>query len=137
VVIGAPDAAVAYLVTDDQLASLSSAFDLTDASGTISGPPSGDAGTAVGSAGDFDNDGRADLFVGAPGNEHLSIFYAPPTGTVLLADADLVLGTKGDGIGFPARSVGDPEGDDIDDLMVSAPKSSGGGTPWLVFGAGM
>jgi len=43
---------------------------LQDASLAIDGAASGDlAGTAVASAGDFDGDGRGDLWIGAPGTD--------------------------------------------------------------------
>jgi hypothetical protein len=132
---GALDAGLAYLVLGDDLAT---ADIEAVASGTMQGATGGLAGSAVGSAGDLDNDGRVDVSIGAPGNSRLAIFYVPPESVINLSDADLVLEGTGDELGTAFASVGHQNEDAIDDLIVGAPgETSGAGAAWILLGAGM
>ncbi|MBF0163883.1 MAG: FG-GAP repeat protein [Magnetococcales bacterium] len=111
------------------------------------------AGFAVSSAGDVNGDGLADLLIGAPSN----IVNAPGRTYVVFgqnggwsAQLDLDnLGTHGFALtgngsevntGWSVSSIGDVNGDGLDDLIVSAPwdnnaNSVDSGIAYVVFGA--
>jgi hypothetical protein len=136
---GFSDAGATYVVLAADLPVDSDALDLVDASFVVEGATGGLSGTAVGSAGDLDNDGRIDLAIGAPGNAHVGIFYSPRSGASDLSSADLVLEGADDQLGWALASLPDPDAADIDDLIVGAPAMDvgGAGVAWVLFGQGM
>jgi hypothetical protein len=85
-------------------------------------------GHSVASAGDFNGDGFADVFVGAPNNGpavsrggRAYVFFGPLSGTLAAAEADfIVTGQAGDELGMSVAS-GHVNGDTVSDLIVGAP----------------
>lgn len=103
------------------------------------------AGDAVAMLGDVDNDGLADVAVGAPGAAYDSradtgsayVVYgsATPSDNILLGRLGWldnrgypVYGQSGDGFGASLAAVGDVNGDDLADLAVGARGA------WVLFG---
>ncbi len=91
------------------------------------------AGWAV-SAGDVDNDGVDDLWVGAPGETEASadagmayLLYGPITqgGGLSLADGILVGSHRADRLGHAVDARSDVHGDGYADLLVTAPSALG------------
>ena len=111
---------------------------LEQAAGRLTGERAGDmAGNAVSAAGDVDDDGHADLLVGAAaegsngayaGTAYLVL--GPVSGNRSLADADLRLrgDALGDQAGYSLAAAGDMNGDGQDDVLVGAPGSDQGGS---------
>ncbi|MCB9898994.1 MAG: FG-GAP repeat protein [Planctomycetes bacterium] len=107
---------------------------------TFTGTGSGERyGSSVAGTGDVDGDGRCDVIVAAPassaggsGAGEIRV-YSGASGALLKA---AVLGAPGDAFGTCAVLVGDVDGDDLDDLFVSAPGDDSGGTgagaAWMV-----
>ena len=128
------DAGSAYLV----LGPFSGEYSLSDSDARLDGEAGGDnAGYAVAGAGDFDNDGFADLLVGAWGNDTTAagagaayLFRGPLTGNYLLWTADLVMQGEqgGDQAGWSVAGAGDVNGDGMDDITVGAPYEHGDGS---------
>lgn len=94
---------------------------------TISPPlsPGGWFGYAVSEAGDYDNDGRSDIIVGAPwdGNsDFLSAgsitIYKGIDGTELYKDYGIKTGAN---LGYSVSDAGDPNGDNQDDTVAGMP----------------
>ena len=120
---------------------------------TINGIDAGDAsGFSVSAAGDVNNDGIADIGIGAPSadgsNENAGqsyIVYGSETGStepfIVLDDLD---GSNGfaingaevdDQLGTSISAAGDVNNDDIDDFIIGAVGgSNGAGTSYVVFG---
>ena len=146
--LGANNAGVAAIFTDP--AALSGTYDQLDADYLMSGEGSNDylgwQGSTI--AGDMDNDGYPDLYIGAYNMDG----GANNSGVVLLvsgddlatgeADAAAFVRLEGvdgdDRFGYAGAGVGDVDGDGIDDLMVGADKDddgiSDGGTVTLWYG---
>ncbi len=105
----------------------------------LEGAADGDyAGSTVG-AGDFDGDGMADLLIGAP--EHhvgggVHVVFGPITSAMSLADAPVTLlgNDSGDRAGVAAVSVGDTDGDGVDDLAIGANFAADAGAAYVVLG---
>ena len=129
----------AYLLLGDTAgASLS----LTDADAKYTGEAASDfAGEALGTAGDVDGDGYADVLVGSPGNAdagrgsgaaYLVLGSGRPA-DVALAYADAQYTGDANQAGTSVASAGDVNADGLDDILVGAP---GGieGTAYVVFG---
>ncbi len=105
-----------------------------------------EAGTTLTGAGDVDDDGYADLLIGAPayGTDRgrvsllLGAEYPPLSADVDDADAVLVGASVGDALGSALSSGFDVDGDGLGDLVLGAPGSdeggSGSGALWLVSG---
>lgn len=117
----------------------------TESAARFGGEALGDeAGTFVGTAGDIDGDGRADLQIGAPGNNGdsgaLYIALGGTTGEVSLAQAHANIRgvAAGDSLGLSAAGVGDLNGDGSDDIAIGAPGADGAdseaGAVWLMYG---
>jgi len=152
VLIGAPyggsdSEGKAYLVLASQLTG-TGAFNLNDAAYTFMGEGLMHQAAPIGSAGDIDGDGRADLWFKASDGTNgwaagaVYVVLASELGSpgiYSLADAShKLLGmSAGDGLGAGA-AVGDIDGDGLDDLLVAAPAVSDtvsrGGRVYLVPG---
>jgi hypothetical protein len=142
----------AYIIFGSSALNASATFALPPAAGqgfTITGMNSGDfLGWSVASAGDVDDDGIADLVVGAPrfsgaayiifGSSSLNAsatFPLPPTAghgfTITGINAN-------DNLGGAVASAGDVNADGIADLVVVAPAFRGGtnnGAAYIIFGS--
>lgn len=102
-------------------------------------------GDSVLGPGDLDGDGVEDAALGATGDSTLgantgkaAVFYGPVTeGDHALADADVTLAGLAEGsyTGSPLGAAGDPTGDGLADLLVSA-DGHGPGVVFLVPGGG-
>jgi Ca2+-binding RTX toxin-like protein len=150
-IIGAPfsdaggvNAGVAYVVYGRSGASDS--LDLTmlseDEGFAIIGDSSGDnAGFSVSGAGDFNNDGIADLIVGAYVNDiggtnagAAYVVYgrtgsrgAVDLSGLVTADGFAITGAAGDLAGSSVSDAGDVNGDGIDDIVIGVPSGDLGG----------
>lgn len=94
-----------------------------------------DVGSSFTLGGDWNEDGYADLFAGAPGDKTHSaggtaaIFYGPLSGTHDLGDADVFVSTdSNETLGYSVRYLGDEDGDGHVDLVVGAPGNDLGGS---------
>ena len=104
------------------------------------------AGFSVAGAGDTNNDGYADLLVGAPtddaGSSNTGTTYlvlGPVSGDMDLSASDArLMGVTGDCAGASVASAGDVNDDGFDDILVSAQYNSEGeswaGAAYLVLG---
>ena len=114
----------------------------------MTGANSGDlAGYSVSGAGDLNNDGFADVILGAPeedagGNEAGAawLFYGPITGEVGVgaADAKFIGENNDDYVGVSVDGAGDLDGDGFGDLVIGArlddTAASNAGAAYLVRG---
>lgn len=95
--------------------------------------PEGDFGFSVADAGDFNDDGRPDLLVGAPRDDTGGLAHGRAFlwfgGSNLSKAPDLVFqeGNGGDNFGRAVSGVGDVNGDGIDDIAIGAPLNDGNG----------
>lgn len=120
----------------------------------------GESGTAVASAGDFNNDGIDDLIIGAPGVDVLTgvdvgnayLVFGNDTGFGAAIDLSTLDGTDGFAIttseygdnefariGTSVSSAGDVNGDGIGDITIGAPETVDGversaGRSYVLFG---
>ena len=170
VIIGAPMACPegkylagkAYVVFGSSVGFTGANFDVKTLNGTngfvINGVQENDqAGTAVSSAGDINGDGVGDILIGAP-TGFLSgysiegkayVVFGSISGfnaTLQLSDLNgsngfLINGIDlGDHTGFAVSSLGDVNGDEIDDIIIGAPAASPdgrsyAGKAYVVFGS--
>jgi len=131
---GGSDAGAAYLVYGPVTGDLS----LVDADSKMIGEVSGDrAGGAISGAGDLDEDGFADLLIGASNYDGASgdegavyLVYGPATGDIdlSLADVFLVGEAASDYAGCAISAAGDVSGDGVDDIIVGANQADSAGT---------
>ena len=99
----------------------------------FTGEAAGDAfGYAVGSAGDANGDGYADILIGAYGNDaggsaagRAYVYYGAPTPDPV-ADWFLTGSQTLDNLGFAVFGAGDVDGDGFADVVVGAPYSDAG-----------
>ncbi len=152
VIIGAPQAAAAYVVFGTSSA-FPAVLDLASLDGsngfTLSGAASGDqSGFSVASAGDVNDDGIDDLIIGAPNAAAAYVVFGTKSGFPAVLDLATLDGgngftlTSAQGTDLSGRSVasaGDVNGDGFDDLIIGAPQAYTNGT-WsgsasVVFGA--
>ncbi len=157
ILIGAPgqdaggtDAGRAYLFLAASLGT-SRSLDLSAADFVFEGEVGDDAlGTAVGSAGDVDGDGLADVLIGAPGSADggpgagkVALFLGrslTAPGTVDVGDADFTLvgAVRDGGVGRSVAGLGDLDGDGLDDVAVAGDlvdtSASGAGAVYVVLG---
>jgi hypothetical protein len=111
-------------------------LDVTDADVLLEAEDNFDeAGTDVAGAGDVNDDGVADLLVGAPGDADgglsagaVFLLHGPLTasGDLTLADAKIQGDTDAEYLS-PAIGPGDMDGDGVDDVVVAATGNEGGG----------
>ncbi|MGC6515746.1 MAG: MopE-related protein, partial [Myxococcota bacterium] len=96
--------------------------------------PTSELGAGL-ATGDFNNDGIADLAVGAPGMSRprvdqggVFVFFGPVMGDLDVEDADAIIGGPAqDSRMGQALATADLDGDGIDDLLVGAPGADGNG----------
>ncbi|MEM7317571.1 MAG: FG-GAP-like repeat-containing protein, partial [Pseudomonadota bacterium] len=112
----------------------------------INGAKAGDAaGVAVGSAGDVDGDGLADLIIGSQSGSSWVVLGKADGHAVDLARVSEGMGgfeiqgqSPADMAGLSVSAAGDVNGDGFDDLIVGAPEDDTGGTGagagYVVFG---
>ncbi len=114
----------------------------------LDGPAGTYSGNAVASLGDVNGDGRIDLLIGAETNRGAYLVLGTASNPATRAISDLVtagsayffLGEQaGDHTGCSVSSVGDVNGDGINDLLIGAYQAdpdghSAAGTSYLVFG---
>lgn len=145
---GGSNAGAAYVVWGK---SSGSAVNLTSvATGTggfrIVGEAAGDAaGAALGSIHDLNGDGKADILVGATGNDEggtdagaVYVVFGKSTGTQVNLSSIAagtggfkIIGNAGDAIGMAMSDIGDVNGDGKSDILVG---SSNGDAAYIVFG---
>lgn len=97
-------------------------------------------GAAVSGAGDVNNDGFDDLVFGAAGSAyvlfgHAGAFPATITPSALTGGVGFkISGEPGTGFGSGVAAAGDINGDDFDDLVISASLGNSGGKCYILFG---
>ncbi len=155
VVVGAPGWATgsnpegaAYVVLAP---AISGDVSLASADAVIRGSAAGDrAGSFVSASSDMSGDGRADVWVTAPGSDQattnagaVSLFYGPVSGSYVFSDGDLRFAGESveDGLGSSASSLGDINGDGVGDVVLSSAGSdraaTDGGATYIFFGIGL
>ncbi len=122
VIIGAPAAGQVELFLGERL----NAWDASKPDATIQGPTTGGFGTALAGAGDVDGDGVADILVSAPSEASGS----DVTGAVYVysgadweawVDGPYERITGDSAIGATIASLGDVDGDGLDDFALGSP----------------
>ncbi|MFZ5475128.1 MAG: MopE-related protein, partial [Myxococcota bacterium] len=125
---GRRDSGAAFVVSG----ALTGDLDTTDADTALYGEATYDLAAEVGSAGDTDGDGVAELLVGAAGDDDgatdagaVYLVHLPAPGSFSLADADAkITGVTASGALSPAAGLGDTDGDGHDDLALGEPGAS-------------
>ena len=93
-------------------------------------------GESLALAGDFFDEGRDTLVIGAPGFDDTGCAYVPSATSLSIMPAELTLeGVHvGDQAGMAVSGGGDVDGDGLDDVLVGAPGSEDVGAAYLVLG---
>jgi hypothetical protein len=160
VIIGAPNASplgrsgagAAYVIFGRRSAGIIDLGHLgADGFEIVGAAPSDETGFSVASAGDVNGDGRADVFLGAPGASSAGrqssgaayvVFGKATPGRIDLrtfspsAGFELEGAAAGDRAGTAVARLGDVNGDHQDELLIGAPGArSGSGSVIVAFGA--
>ncbi|MCC6876227.1 MAG: FG-GAP repeat protein, partial [Sandaracinaceae bacterium] len=91
----------------------------TSASRVLTGAGGSRLGQSVGTAGDVDGDGFADLIAGAPGAARAFVHRGSASG--IAASGTLLAGPAGSDFGASVAAAGDVDGDGYGDVIVGAP----------------
>ncbi|MBN1335083.1 MAG: FG-GAP repeat protein [Deltaproteobacteria bacterium] len=107
---------------------------ISAADARLLGEDEGDrAGWSVSGAGDLDDDGFADILIGAPGHYltaehrgHAYLLYGPVAASrdLAFADATFVAGRLNDRTGYAVSHAGDVDADGFGDVLIGAPDSN-------------
>jgi len=150
-IIGAPNAisgaGQSYVVFGNS-SGLGVSFNLSDLNGSngfaINGNEADLSGNSVSSAGDINGDNIDDLIIGAPGTGKSYVVFGSTSSFNATLDLSSLDGSNGfaingnatDPLGRSVSSAGDINGDNIDDLIIGAPRAiSGAGQSYVVFGS--
>ena len=145
---GGTDAGAAYVVFGKSTGSVVNLTSVATGTGgfRIIGESAGDAaGTAVTQIHDLNSDGKADILVGAVGNDAggadagaVYVVFGKSTGTQINLDdvaagagGFKIIGNAGDAIGKAISDIGDVNGDGTSDILIG---TSNGDAAYVVFG---
>ena len=145
---GGADAGAAYVVWGTRAETPISLANVAAGSGgfRIIGQAAGDgASRSLGTVSDLNGDGRAELLIGAPGNDAgganagaVYVVFGKATGTQVDLDAVAtgtggfrITGAAGENAGMAVTGLGDVNGDGRSDILLTAP---GSGKAYVVFG---
>jgi hypothetical protein len=153
---GGEDAGKVYLFLSGTINTYSvpSSVSLSEADYTFTGQAADDQlGEGIAGAGDVDNDGLADILIGAPGNDDggsnagkvYLILGSSLTGTsahdLSTASYTFVGEAAGDALGYVVSTAGNIDGDGLADIAFTASGNddggSGAGKTYIIFGASL
>jgi hypothetical protein len=97
-----------------------------DSTGVVGAPTEGDEFGSVVASGDFNGDCYADLAIGTPGENDVTILYGSAHGLTGTGAGHVAGNQGGSEFGY-ALAVGDFNGDGIDDLAAGAPNATDAG----------
>ena len=136
--LGSPNSNKVYLLS----ANTAGEYTTSEASVVLEGPVDSQAGYSLANVGDVNGDGQVDLAVGAVIASSVYLLYGPLNGTYNLeTDAIILQDTGADQVGSSLVSLGDIQGDGLDDFLVGAKISSRkaykSGSAFVVLGDGL